>query len=622
VANEVTVKEGGGIPEQEADVVKRAVALIRGFEQGTGKDFRERCERFFRQYRSFKEHQDAWVGSRDRDTRQGVLLSANEHWGANLYIPISFRTIEAIVPKVIANIPKILVNPRGEQWQESIEAVRLLLNRQQEQINIDLPFQAVMRSACMYGLGVGKTYWRRESTTRRRAVPRALRLGFKLGEPEEELIFDDPTFEDVDVFDFMWDPMGSNIETCGWVGHRVWMSTHSVLQRIESRTWDTESAQTLDLEQVEKMGSGNIYGKVWNERLRVSGFRSWDANKTEMGQPHEVLELHNGERVLTILDRQVLVQADENPSGRKPFQIHRPIPISKQFPGIGDLEPLQHLQDEMNTNHNQRIDLRTLAMSAGYAFDNQMLNKEDLSFGPFTAMSVDGNPNEAIMALRPPQVPGASFQEEQLIQGNIESVSGLQDPLEQGGNAQTATEAQLMVASLSRRIENRARGYEIEVVREVGREFLRLDQREILEEREKLRIPAEGMTEADASAVGAWQWFPIGPAQLQGEFDVDIEGGQMAARNIPQDRADAQFLWNEVAHDPFMDPMKPRIRALEKYGIENPQSWLRGQQPPIPRIMLRLLLQADVPPEVIAQTYIRAKELETPEGGESGSAPS
>ena len=39
-------------------------------------------------------------------------------------------------------------------------------------------------------------------------------------------------FEDVDVFDFMWDPYGSDLRTCEWVVHRVWMSTEAVLQRL------------------------------------------------------------------------------------------------------------------------------------------------------------------------------------------------------------------------------------------------------------------------------------------------------------------------------------------------------------------------------------------------------
>ena len=67
----------------------------------------------------------------------------------------------------------------------------------------------------------------------------ALLPSYILGESKPEVTFDDPMFEDVDVFDFMWDPYGSDMETCEWVVHRRWMSTQAVLQRVESKVWAT-----------------------------------------------------------------------------------------------------------------------------------------------------------------------------------------------------------------------------------------------------------------------------------------------------------------------------------------------------------------------------------------------
>jgi hypothetical protein len=44
---------------------------------GIGRDFKERCERFYRQYRGFRKFRDAWVkaGPNDRD---GVLYDAKK----------------------------------------------------------------------------------------------------------------------------------------------------------------------------------------------------------------------------------------------------------------------------------------------------------------------------------------------------------------------------------------------------------------------------------------------------------------------------------------------------------------------------------------------------------------
>jgi hypothetical protein len=98
---------------------------------------------------------------------------AKKHWGAQLHIPLSFRTIETMVPRAIAHRPRMLYLPRHPRWEENVANVRLLIDAQQDQIDIDLPFQAVMRSGMIYGLGVGKTFWRKEYAQRGRQAPHA-----------------------------------------------------------------------------------------------------------------------------------------------------------------------------------------------------------------------------------------------------------------------------------------------------------------------------------------------------------------------------------------------------------------------------------------------------------------
>ncbi len=71
------------------------------------------------------------------------------------------------------------------------------------------------------------------------------------------------------------------------------------------------STAMLDRAKIESKADGGKYDEVWMERNAVSGFGS--GSRTARGeQPHEVLEFHDGFRVLTVLDRTWLVQADEN----------------------------------------------------------------------------------------------------------------------------------------------------------------------------------------------------------------------------------------------------------------------------------------------------------------------
>jgi hypothetical protein len=70
------------------------------------------------------------------------LLDAKSTWGANLHIPLSYRTVEQMVPSAIAQRPHMLYLPRQEQLRgQRRQPVRLLIDSQQENIDIDLPFQ-------------------------------------------------------------------------------------------------------------------------------------------------------------------------------------------------------------------------------------------------------------------------------------------------------------------------------------------------------------------------------------------------------------------------------------------------------------------------------------------------
>jgi hypothetical protein len=617
----------GNATPQDAEDVGRVVNQVRLWEEGIGRDFRLLCLKWYRQYRGFRKYRDAWQAAPEKD-RDVLVYDAAKHWGAHLHIPMSFRTIETIVPRAIAQMPKLLVLPRDEQWIKNVEAIRLLLDAQQANINIDLAFQSVMRSGRIYGLGVGKSWWCREWRTRRRVERKMLGMGWTVGQPKQELTFDDPMFEPVDVFDFMWDPYGSDMRTIEWCVHRTWLSTKAIMERLQQDVWKTGSTEGLTEEEIRSLGGGAVqhYDEVWRERLLASGFTN--VNFTRQGeQPHEILEFHDGDRVLTVLDRQVLVQDAENPCcGMMPFQIYRPTPLEKQFVGIGDLEPLEHLQRDLDTLRSQRRDAATIALNAGYAFDDGAIDEDDLTFGPGTAIRVtNGRPQDAIMPLPVKQVPGTAYQDEQVIRADFEGVSGLQDTLENGTNGganTTATEAQLQHATLGQRILLSSRRFEQEVVREVARSFLYLDQRMILEERPPLRVPDGQLDELEAAETGRWKWFPIGPNELQGEYEIEPEGGSMAARNIPQDRQDAAQLINLFSKTWYINPTKPLLRALELMGIKHPQGWLRDPEPPIPAKTIDLLRLAGVDPTLLQQAVIRARTLSAPQEGPGGAVES
>jgi hypothetical protein len=617
-----------GAPDAEHELVERVASCVHSFEQGIGPEFHDRCNKWYRQYRSFSKWKYDWI--RQPEDRDGLLLVGKQQWGAHLHIPLSFQTIERLVPAAIAHRPKLLYMPRQERWAQNVESVRLLIDAQQDQIDIDLPFQDVMRSGRIYGLGVGKARWRKDYA-RRRYVKRSFggrlinKQPWVLGKTHSVCTFDDPDFEAVSVFDFMWDPMSSAMQGTGkarWAVHRIWLDTEDCLARIESDQWSTASAKLLDRLKLDGMGSGQKYDEVWQERMAASGFSSFNLSRN--GGVHELLEWHDGDQVMSVLDREVLVQHGENQCvGLLPFQVYRPTPLQGQMVGIGDLEPLEHLQRELDTLRSQRRDAATIALSPGYIYDEAYIDEEDLVFGPGAAIRVTGNPgpiNDVIQPIRRQEVPGTAYEDERVIRGDMDAVSGASDALTPEGASGTATEAQLVQAALSRRIQLSSRRFEIEVVRQVAKTFLNLNQRMILSEREPVRVPDEGLDSEQAAQEGRWRWFPIDPGSLRGEFEIIPEGGSMAARNIQQDRQDAVQIMQMFGQNPHIEPRRPLLKALDLFGIRDVESWLKQTDDPVPPLALELLAKAGVDPQLLqdAVTLAQAQDPRLAEEAQQG----
>jgi hypothetical protein len=438
----------------------------------------------------------------------------------------------------------------------------------------------------------------------------------RLGGPQAECVFDDPDFEDVDPFDMMWDPYGSDVRSCEWLIHRTWRSLDYCLGMMRSGRWNSPSVKALlkdgrEEDELRAMGGRHRYDEVWQARMEASGFTQ--TNFTSAGNHiHEVWEWHDGTDVCTVLDRSLYVNHGENPVlGMKPFMAYRPTPLQKQMVGIGDLEPLEHLQRAVDTTISQQVDAVTMMLAAGFAYDSTAVDEEDLVWEPNKAIEVrNARPSDAIYPLPRPEVGGSAFRHMDKLEAWIEAVGGVSEALNpaQGAPAGTATEAFLVQAALSRRVQLGSRRFEIEVVRNAARAFLFLDQRMILANRE-LVLPEEGMTPEQAAEEGKWRRYDIGPGGLMGDFMIRPEGGSMAARNVPQDRQDANAFFGLAAQNPHIDQRRATLRALELMGVDDPIGWLKKGEPGPPPGVLEILAQEiGIDPRLIEQAVEVARQ--------------
>jgi hypothetical protein len=213
--------------DSDRELVERVQSRYSAAEQ-EHKQFRTRSAEFYALYRNL---QDFRTNNADRPDRD-VMRRAQREWGAELFIPFAYRTVETIVPRMLAHRPKMNPLPEDEQAYGNVDNMRFLLDKQQEQIRYELILQDICKDGLIYGLGVQKVGWKKTTKTIRGIKPGT--YGTWVEDVSERCTFDDAWAEWVDPFDFLWDPYGHSVETCDYVFHRTWRSSDYVSRMVKN----------------------------------------------------------------------------------------------------------------------------------------------------------------------------------------------------------------------------------------------------------------------------------------------------------------------------------------------------------------------------------------------------
>lgn len=565
----------------------------------------KRANHYYALYRSYQDLRRSLQSTTSPRGRDAVMTDAQSEFGPELFVPMCFSTVETIVPAMLSGTPIMNVLPRTLFSEGNVPTVKGLLEAQHDQANVPLKLQTVAKDGLIYGTGIGKTYWRNDFRVMRRLVPSGLPGGGMQEAQELREIFDDPDFDAIDPVDFIPDPFCQGIATADGCFHRNWRSTAYVMQMVQSQRW--RNLDGLAADAISGLADGKKYEEVWRER-KTAGDPAGAAGVTPVGAKgkvdvHEVLEYHDGSQVVTILDRQVIVAAGENPNwhGELPFQVYRPTEVTHEFHGIGEIEPIEQLQRELNTLRTQRRYNADLVLQRTFAYADGVVDPDDIQFGPGFTIPVPGDPRELIFPIPVGDIPASSYQEEDRIGGDIDRTSGISDVIAGAGlsgGGDTATGVQLVQSAASRRIENKTRRLELETINPMSQQFVSLSQQRILANR-TVRTPARP---TPYQPDRRWAWVDLGPEDLMGEFEIKCVGGATQPENIPQNRADAQMAMTLFGQSPAVNQQHVVEFAIEKMGVDHPREWLAPPDPTVPAAVLDRLAERGVPPAEIMES--------------------
>ena len=380
------------------------------------------------------------------------------------------------------------------------------------------------------------------------------------------------------------------METCEYAIHRNYRSHEYVKQKLESGAW-----KGPDPEIIEGLGSESGKFDLVKERMEAAGYQDFN---TRQGRLHQVLEYHDREQVVTVLDDAFVVEVKPQYFHYElPFQIYRPTLQEGEFVGIGEIEPIAHLQHELNTLRSQRRDNATLVLQKAFLYAEGRVEPENLVIAPSEGIPVYGNPRDVIVPLEVGEIPASGYNEEEALKADIERTVGVSDSVAGGGpdQADTATGIQLIQSAANVRIQQKAKNLNAETIAPAARQWLWLYRQFTFGERQ-IRVD-------DIEAPGGYRFDSVGPEQLNMDVEVTPIAGSTEPENQPQERNDAMVLMNQFNGNEGIDQAKLHGYVLERYGITNPESWIVPDDPRIdPNVLGQLLVsQVGVPDDQALQ---------------------
>lgn len=614
---------------QVSDDDKRLQQIVEdavGIAEPYHKAWRKKAVHFYELYRSYQGWRKAYESTAPRG-KDAVYRDGQDEFGPELFIPLCFRTVETVLPRMLASRPKMGVKPESEESETNVKHVQVNLDGQQRQIEYQLKLQDIAKDGLTYGLGPAKTWWREDKRMIGGQITRAMgplepgQPEMVAAQPQLMTVFNDPDVAAIDPFDFLPDPFCGDIEDADFAIHRIWMTSREVLRRVQAGAW----RNLEDVADLDAWTESRLFEEIWNERLKAGGNLLASSSQKGKTHLHEVLEFHDGEQVIVTLDRKVVVASGSNPLGWKmPFQCYRPTRVMHELYGIGEIEPIEQLQEEMNSLRTQRRYNADLVLQRVFAYNEGLVDANDIQYGPGYAIPVNGDPRELLFPIQTPDIPNSSYQEEDRIANDVDATSGVSDQAAgaEAAGSETATGAQIAMQAISARIQNKVLRLEREIIVPQARQFTELSQRKIFDVRERREELPEPMP---GGAQNRWAWHRVGPAELMGEFSFYCEALSSMPENVPQDRSDAQMAMQMLEGNQMVDQTRLVLYVIRKLGLEDPESWLAPPDPKVPPEaldeILRSLVTVGMDPEqareIIAEALARAGGPDLGSGAES-----
>jgi hypothetical protein len=320
---------------------------------------------------------------------------------ANLVVPVIATDVDTLFSRFMGILfaPSNLwsVGARRPEMMDVAPRVQEFLEWAQD--NEIKPYDPIcdwMLEMCKKGTGVLKQRY----TRRMKKVYEWRELDSGIWQQQANILLEDhPSMHHVQLADFYLPAYATDIQEAPWTAERVMLTFDQYMERVAAGVYQN----------IENFSQwyANSRGSVVEQNMQAL-----DRFRPSYGRRFEMFEFWVDFDIDGDLQREALVctihpesrtycRLDYNPffNQDKPYSIARYMRVEKRFYGLGLCEMLWPFQEEVSTQHNQRIDGGTVANSVMLKAKTGIGIREDEPIYPGRIWLLD-NPESDLMPLR------------------------------------------------------------------------------------------------------------------------------------------------------------------------------------------------------------------------------
>ena len=503
-----------------------------------------------------------------KNYRNYVDEQAKKKHEANLFVPYTFASVETLAPRLYSS--RITFKAEGQDFLDEKQA-RLIEGLLQYQWRITrMPKKLLywVKSSLIYGVGIIKVGWRLEQKE-------VKTKGF-LGREKTamETLYDDPIVENVDVLDFYPDPNVTDFENMEWCFFRSWYSKQDLIKA----GFSASIVNSLD-----DKGSESQEKSARSVTLGMTSGRS--------GKGIEVLEYWTPDRLMTIANRNIVLQDDDNPyiPGRIPCIVLLDIPDIHSPYGIGEPETIFSLQAELNDLRNLRLDNVKIIVNKIFKASKEAGLVGDMDVYPGKIFWLDdiGGMQEFNLS----EAGLSAFREIGEIKADIQSTTGVSD-YQKGIGAEGMTETATGIVSIQEAASLRFTVRSMllaDAIGQLGQLFYEMD-RKLLDRKKMIKIAGDKGEE----------FAEFDPLTLVPNVDIIFDETVNMPVQKSVRKAQNLELFGALRGDMRINQTALYKMLLESFELKNVEELLSGEQMN-PQLLQAMAQEGQIPPEMMAQ---------------------